>query len=113
MLENYSQKLLLSYQHHYNVHPVSKHHLPLIAKCDLEMRNARYILTKKAEIWSAENYEFVYLFSTKHLNPELCQQCLDFASEEGFARITPHSNHMVSYITVIIISQEAEAQGHR
>ena len=110
MLNQYTTRLLRSYQQIYNIRAIENHHLPLVATADLEMRNSRYMLSKKAIIWSLEAYEYCYIFQVDNLSADICKNCLDFIAEDGFNKVKPNSEHMVSYITGIFLCKNYNEQ---
>ena len=40
----------------------------LKARCDYHMRDSQYVLVKKAELWAAENHEYLYLWDAGRLD---------------------------------------------
>ena len=44
---------------------------PLMATMDFFVHNSKYVLSKKAKLWEANSFEYVYLFSVPHLTKEL------------------------------------------
>ena len=44
--------------------------LPLAAKMDFYVHNSKYVLSKKAKLWEANSFEYVYLFTVPHLTRE-------------------------------------------
>lgn len=40
----------------------------LKAICTYYSRDSRYVLTKRAELWAAENYEYLYLWDVERLD---------------------------------------------
>ena len=86
--------------------------LPLTAKMDFYVHNSKYVLSKKAKLWEANSFEYVYLFSVPHLTKEIYQQCELLAYEQGMARIQPGPNHMYTYISAIFLCRPpAHGQG--
>lgn len=62
---------------------------PLMATMDFFVHNSKYVLSKKAKLWEANSFEYVYLFSVPHLTKEIYERCEKLAYEEGMARIQP------------------------
>ena len=77
--------------------------LPLAAKMDFYVHNSKYVLSKKAKLWEANSFEYVYLFTVPHLTREIYEQCERLAYEQGRARIRPGPNHMYTYISAIFL----------
>lgn len=90
-----------------NIEP-DKTELPLVATATMHMSESGYVLTRKAEMWSANSNEHVYFFSADSFTPELCEQCIDYAHEDGMSRIDLEgdSNHMCTRIVAVFIADE-------
>lgn len=84
--------------------------LPLVARGEYYESAQQYILHKKAEVWSANNEEFIYLFSVEHLTAELYRQIEAFCQENGLAQAHIGKGHMYTYITPMIICESAEPE---
>lgn len=101
-------KLLKSYQRYYNIYPAEEEQRPLIARCDYFEHSEKYVLSRKAELWSADAEEFLYLFDVPHLTEELYETCMKTATEDGMGRMNIGPGHMYSYITAVIICDSAD-----
>lgn len=97
------KKLLESYQAYFNIHMVENEPEGLVAVCDFFERSEKYVLSRKAELWSANCEEFIYLWSVEHLTLELFEKIRDFTKEKGFGRANIGPGHMYTYITPIIL----------
>jgi len=106
------KKMLLSYGENYDVTPMEHGEHELAATCFFHSRSEKYVLTKKAQLWSAENHEYAYVFSLPHLDLAALQSVKELSCRLGMAEIHPNSEHMCSYISAIIlcdtIDKEAE-----
>ena len=96
-------KILKSYEIYYDVEKCQDQSLPLVAKCEFHVHNEKFVLSQKAQLWSTDANEYVYIFKINNLNEELFLKCKDFAYEDGMKLINPKSGHMYSYITTIFI----------
>ena len=76
---------------------------PLEAVCHFNVRSAKYVLLKKAELWSATSNEHVYIFSVPELTEEIYRACEKKAYDEGMKLIDPKPGHMYTYITAVFI----------
>lgn len=100
--EEFLDKLLKSYEVYYDVEKSdSMTDVPLVAKCSFFVHSEKYVLIKKAKLWSADSNEYVYIFSTEHLTKNIYEKCRDYAYEKGMALIKPGPEHMYTYITTI------------
>lgn len=86
---------------------------PLMATMDFYVHNSKYVLSKKAKLWEANSFEYVYLFSVPHLTKEIYEQCEKLAYEEGMARIQPSPSHMYTYISAIFLCDSCDEDARR
>ena len=56
-----SQRLLRSFSSCYNIQLVEDDQTPITARCDFFEHSGQYVISKKAELWSADNEEFLYV----------------------------------------------------
>ena len=87
--------------------------LPLAAKMDFYVHNSKYVLSKKAKLWEANSFEYVYLFTVPHLTREIYEQCERLAYEQGRARIRPGPNHMYTYISAIFLCDSCDPEARK
>ena len=97
------ERLLRSFSSCYNIQLVEDDQTPITARCDFFEHSGQYVISKKAELWSADNEEFLYVLSIPHLTLELYEQCRDHVQAEAMERIHVGPGHMASYITPIFI----------
>ncbi len=81
---------------------------PLKATCVYHSRSEKYVLSKKAQLWAAETNEYLYIFSMERLTMDTYHDCCEQALELGMQLVQPHAEHMYSYITAIILCDEAD-----
>ena len=105
--EELLQALLNSYEAYYDIARVDDG-APLLATCDFHSTSERYVLTKKAKLWAAETNEYVFVFHVNELTMDSFAQCRDLALERGMEKIHPHSEHMYSHITAILLCDAAQ-----
>lgn len=96
------EKLLNSYKAYYNITRFEEN-APLIARCDFFEHSQKYVLSRKAELWSADCEEFLYIFNVDRLDTETLNSCQKTAYEDGMSRLNIGPGHMYSYITSIIL----------
>lgn len=96
-------KLLDSYRTYFNITTFKEEQKPLTAICEFFERSEKYVLSKKAELWSANCEEFIYLFEMPHLTLDMFEQCRDYAKEDGLKRANIGPGHMYTYITPIFV----------
>ncbi|MBQ2116016.1 MAG: hypothetical protein II193_05470 [Lachnospiraceae bacterium] len=107
-MQQYSRKaaisrLLESYKAYYNITKCEDDNIPLKAVCEFYERSEKFVLSRKAELWSANCEEFIYLFDVDNLTEELFEKCKIFAKENGLQRANIGPGHMYTYITPIFI----------
>lgn len=106
------ETLLSAYSGYFDIERRPKEELPLAADCHFHVRSAKYVLIKKAELWSANSNEHVYIFSIPELTADLYRACEQTAFNRGMELIHPDKDHMYTYITAIFLcdacTQEAK-----
>lgn len=106
------ERLLKSYQVYYDVHEIADE-TPIRARCDYFEHSERYVLSKKAELWSADNEEFLYLVEIPHLTLELYEKWRAYIQEDGMGRIKPGPGHMASYITPVFVCDTCDEDARK
>lgn len=102
------EKLLESYKSYFNVTEQTREDLPIVALCEFYEQSQKYVLSKKAELWSYKSEEFCYLFSVQRLTKELLDRCVAHAYEDGMNRAHIGPGHMYTYVTPIIICESMD-----
>ena len=106
-------RLLKSYSSCYNIHLIEDDQVPITARCDFFEHSGKYVISKKAELWSADNEEFLYLVNIPHLTLELYQKWRDYIHEDGMGRIHVGPGHMASFITPVFICDTCEEEARK
>ena len=73
---------------------------PLKALCAYHMRDSQYVLVKKAELWAAENHEYLYLCAVDHLDEGAVDQIFQRVLEDGEPRVHPHIPVSYTHLTL-------------
>ena len=119
-------KLLRLYKSYYNIHRfdggshngrtdeevmniISEESYPLIARCDFFEHSQKYVISQKAELWSADREEFLYLFSMPELSMELFKKCRDYVYSDGMERLNVRPGHMYTYLTAVFLCDSCDA----
>lgn len=106
------QRLLKAFAPHYDIDAIEDGS-SLKAACAFHSRDSQYVLSKKVELWAAEHHEYLYLFSLPHLDEaaveEICQKTLDLGSPQ----VKPHAQHMYTYLTAVVLCDQADEQALR
>ena len=104
-LQERLEQLLKAYSYYFDIErdvTVEGGSFPAAAKYHLREEN--YVATKAHTIYATEQHEYVYFYLTEHLDAETLGQQIQLARESGLAEINPHSEHMFSYVTLIILA---------
>ena len=101
-------KLLESYRAYFNIIMFEEEQKPLTAICEFFEHSEKFVLSRKAELWSADCEEFIYLFDVECLTKEIFEQCRDYAREDGMKRANIGPGHMYTYITPVFICNTCE-----
>lgn len=96
------ERLLKSYRTYYDIHMLDERDSNHSTLRFFE-HSEKYVLSRKAELWSADNEEFLYLVDIPHLTLELYEKWRAYIQEDGMQRIKPGPGHMASYITPVFI----------
>ena len=101
--EEMLERLLRTYSGYYDIERMEESALPLVSSCHFHVRSAKYVLMKKAELWSANSNEHIYIFSVPELTADIYRSCEKTAYDLGMALIHPDKNHMYTYITAVFL----------
>lgn len=72
------------------------------------IRNERYVLTKRAKLWGAEAYEYLFFFCEKALTPQRWEEIRELIMRSEKLLVKPHREHMYSYIGAIILCESMD-----
>lgn len=105
--------LLKSYETYYNVENKKELFPNLVAICEYFEKSQKYVLSQKAELWSANSEEFIYLFNFESLTADLVKSSIDYALQDGLERSHIGPGHMYTYITPIFICDSCDEEAKR
>ena len=111
--EDAVQRLCEIYQSTFDVQLCGENELPLAAQMDFYAYSSKYVLSKKAKLWEANSFEYVYLFSVPHLTKEIYDACEKLAYDKGMARVKPGPNHMYTYITALFVCDSCDEEARK
>ena len=106
------ERLLKSYRTYYDIHMLDDE-TPITARCDFFEHSEKYVLSRKAELWSADNEEFLYIVDIPHLTLELYEKWRDYIQEDGMQRVKPGPGHMASYITAVFVCDTCDEDARK
>lgn len=104
-----TQRLKDAYAAYYDVESVDDG-TALKALCAYHLRDSQYVLVKKAELWAAENHEYLYLWSMDHLDQPALEELFQRVLADGEPRVNPHPQHMSTYLTAVALYDSAQPQ---
>lgn len=106
--ETLLERMLTAYGPYYDIQRKQETDAPLVATAVFHEHGVGYVLIRKAEMWSADRHEYVYIYSVPHLTGKVCQRCLEQARKLGMEQIDPQPGHMSSYIVAVFFCDSAE-----
>lgn len=105
------EKLKDAFEYDYNIVPVEDNPgLPLVLRADFHSRGEGYVLVKSAKIWAMEANEHLYLFSADEIDEETAKKCLDYAVQDAFSRVKPHSEHKETSCLAVFVADKMEPE---
>lgn len=104
-----AERLKQSYAAYYDIESIDDG-TALKARCSYHMRDSQYVLVKKAELWAAESHEYLYLWSLDALELSDVEEIFRRVLEDGEPRVKPHSQHMYTYLTAVVLYDSADPQ---
>lgn len=106
-------RLLKSYEAYYNITLFEDHTSPVRARLDYFEHAQKYVISKKAELWSADCEEFLYLIDLPHLTLELYKKWQDEIKEDGMKLLHVGPGHMYSFITPVFICDHCDQEARK
>lgn len=112
--EEYLNRVLEGYKASYDIFRLEEDSipegLPLAATAEMHMTETSYVISKKAEMWSANTHEYAYFFQVPHLDAVTAEKCIAYAYEAGMSKINEEylKNHMCTRIAANFICDEVE-----
>ena len=87
--------------------------LPVTARCEYYERSEKYVLSRRAELWSANGEEFLYIVKVPRLTLQLFEQYRDQILADGKSRLHIGPGHMYSYITPVFVCDHCDEDARR
>lgn len=106
-------RLLKSYKSYYNITLFEDEQTPIAARCDFFEHSEKYVISKRAELWSADSEEFLYILDIPHLTLELYEKWRDYVYDDGMGRIHVGPGHMYSFITPVFICDSCDEDARK
>lgn len=102
--------LLKNYKPFYNITMVEESQKPLTALCEFYEQNEKYILSKKANLYTTKAEEFLYLFDVDHLTEEIVDKWIAYCHEDGMNKANIGPDHMYTYITLVFVCNTCDPE---
>ncbi len=103
--ELYLQKLLPSYESFFDInYNVSAGSRIFPATAAYHSRSEKYVLVRSAKLWATEMNEYVYFAFGDTPNKEEFISLKKDALQAGLTQIKPHSEHMYSYVSLLLVA---------
>lgn len=100
--ESLQNKLIESFTAYYNINYLQD--VPnLVARCDYFEHSESFAISQKANLWSADCEEFLYLFSLDHLSIEAFNNAMVYVAQDWKNRAHIGPGHMYTYVTPLFI----------
>ena len=106
-------RLIESYKTYYNVHMFNDEQIPVTARCDFFEHSQKYVLSRKAELWSADCEEFLYLLDIPHLTLEQFEKWRDYVHKDGMGLMHIGPGHMYSFITPVFVCDTCDEDARK
>lgn len=103
--EAYLQQLMPSYEAYFDIQynvPIGSREFPAIAQ--FHSRSEKYIFVRSAKLWATEMNEYVYFAFSDTPTEEDFISLKKEVLQAGLAQIKPHSEHMYSYVSLILVA---------
>lgn len=103
--ETFLQKLLPSYESYFDIqYNVCHGSIEYPATAQFHSRSEKYILVRSAKIWATEMNEYAYFAFADVPTLDSFQSLKKDVLQSGLAQIKPHSEHMYSYVSLILVA---------
>jgi len=107
--DTFLERLYRAYSSSYDITELALSELPMTALAHCHIDEDQYLLSKNAVMTHYNNDEYVYFFSLPQLTAELYNKCVDYAYQDGMARINPDDHHMCTRIVALFLCDSADA----
>lgn len=76
-------------------------------------RGEKFLLVKKAKIWAYECNEHVFFFAPEVADERFFCSITDFVEASEALLVKPHSEHMYTYLTAIVITERLTKEARK
>jgi hypothetical protein len=107
------ERLKKSFQSCYDIYDLEEAAAPAVVRCEYYESFGHHVISKKAEVWSANGEEFLYLIKVDHLTAEIFESVRTRIYEDGMTRLHVGPGHMCSYITPVFLCESCDEDARR
>ncbi|MDD6311320.1 MAG: hypothetical protein PUB09_05240 [Firmicutes bacterium] len=103
--------ILNSYQENYDIIRFAEENTggpALFAKATMHLRESGYIMSRKAEMWSANSDEHVWFYDADNPSEEQLKSIVDGLYEKSLTEIDLSGNHMCTRVVAFFICQNLD-----
>lgn len=69
----------------------------------------KYVLVKRAKLWEVNAHEYLFFELARHLAVPALEDLVAFMTTEALAKVQTNPEHMTSYLSLVIIADEVDA----
>ena len=102
--------VLDAYSDWYDVEEKTSINIPLAATAVFHEHQTGFALIRKAEMWSADRHEYVYIYSIPTLDSETFEKCIKDTIVRGEEAVNPEFGHMCTNIVSVFITNNATSE---
>ena len=100
-----TDRILKSYERYYDIKRNEEATEPFVAEAVFHSHNEQYVFTKRATLSAQESNEYVFFANESHLDAERTELLSSAAWSEGLSRVSAHSSHRNSDVTLVIVAE--------
>ncbi|MBQ0058378.1 MAG: hypothetical protein KBS83_00240 [Lachnospiraceae bacterium] len=104
------ERMLTGYSVYYNVERLDEEQKPLTAVCEFFQRDEKYVISKKANVWTTEMEEFLYVIDQEHLTKEDVVRWSEYVWEEGLKKANVGPGHMCTNAVAVFVCNTCDAE---
>jgi len=69
---------------------------------------SQYVLVKRAKLWEASSHEYLFFWPADYLDEAELNDLLHFMTHEALAKVQLTSDHMSSYLSLVVVADEVD-----
>ena len=108
-LDKIVERLLESYKAYYDIYLNEENwDSAIVARCEYYEHSEKFVMSKKAELWSENSEEFLYLIKLQRFTLADFELYKNLIYKDGMERAHIGPGHMYTYITPVFVCEEAD-----